>query len=121
MLQNVYKAQLHTVVGIVTPFKAQISTINRALSAKGIVGLTVGTVHALQGAERSIVLFSPVCTQADAQGRLFFNMSPNLLNVAVSRAKENFIIFGDMRLIALVDPQSPYGRFTEYLEFTAPP
>lgn len=117
MLQETYQTGLQGIVGIVTPFKAQIGKINKALKAHGISGITVGTVHALQGAERSIVLFSPVCTQADAQGRLFFNSSPNMLNVAVSRAKENFIIFGDMGLVALVDPQSPYGLFSKYLQF----
>jgi len=119
MLQKEYGATLEEIVGIVTPFKAQISKINQALKDQGISGITVGTVHALQGAERSIILFSPVCTQADAQERLFFNSSPNMLNVAVSRAKENFIIFGDMVLMALVDPHSPYGQFANYLKFDA--
>lgn len=118
MLEDIHARQLQAIVGIVTPFKAQISVINKELRDQRIPGLTVGTVHALQGAERSIVLFSPVCTQADAQSRLFFNTSPNMLNVAVSRAKENFIIMGDMGLIALVDPQSPYGQFSQYLQFS---
>jgi hypothetical protein len=121
MLQETYQTGLQGIVSIITPFKAQIGKINNALKNQGISGITVGTVHALQGAERSIVLFSPVCTQADAQGRLFFNSSPNMLNVAVSRAKENFIIFGDMGLIALVDPQSPYGLFSKYLQFDDSP
>lgn len=117
MLENTYGGQLQDIVGIVTPFKAQIFAINKELREQGVPRITVGTVHALQGAERSIVLFSPVCTHEDIQSRLFFNTSPNMLNVAVSRAKENFIIIGDMGLIALVDPQSPYGQFSRYLQF----
>lgn len=61
-----YGKSLHEVVGIVTPFSAQVSTIKQALGKQGIStganekSLTVGTVHSLQGAERAIVIFSPV-------------------------------------------------------------
>lgn len=121
MLCNKHKSELQGIVGIVTPFKSQIGVIETALKNKGITGLTVGTVHALQGAEREVVIFSPVCTSNDAEGRLFFNSSPNMLNVAVSRAKENFIIIGDMGLIPLVPSSSPYGLFSEHLKFDNPP
>ncbi|HAL6752222.1 TPA: DNA helicase, partial [Escherichia coli] len=56
-----YGKSLHEVVGIVTPFSAQVSTIKQALGKQGIStganekSLTVGTVHSLQGAERAIV------------------------------------------------------------------
>ena len=123
MLCDIHKKDLSSIVGIVTPFKAQIGVIESALKSRGITGLTIGTVHALQGAEREVVIFSPVCTHHDAEGGLFFNTSPNMLNVAVSRAKENFIIIGDMSLIPLVPSSSPYGMFSQFLEFdkTAPP
>ncbi|HAW4295039.1 TPA: DNA helicase, partial [Escherichia coli] len=54
-----YGKSLHEVVGIVTPFSAQVSTIKQALGKQGIStganekSLTVGTVHSLQGAERA--------------------------------------------------------------------
>ena len=117
MLCDRHEGDLSSIVGIVTPFKAQIRVIESALQDRGISGLTVGTVHALQGAEREVVIFSPVCTHADAEGGLFFNASPNMLNVAVSRAKENFIIIGDMGLIPLVPASTPYGMFSGCLEF----
>lgn len=109
--------ELRDIVGVITPFKAQIALIKDALANRGINGVTVGTIHALQGAERPLVLFSPVCTAADAGRRLFFNQSPNMLNVAVSRAKHNFIVVGDMRLLPQVDPTSPYGMLADYLRF----
>ena len=61
-----YGKSLHEVVGIVTPFSAQVSAIKHALGKQGIStvvnekSLTVGTVHSFQGAERAIVIFSPV-------------------------------------------------------------
>lgn len=119
MLQKAYgKDSLETVVGIVTPFRAQANLIRSMLGKNGIQdAITIGTVHSLQGAERPVVVFSPVYTNDDRGKPLFFNRSPNMLNVAVSRAKENFIVIGDMRLIASVDSDSPYGRFFNHLVF----
>lgn len=97
-LESHYGKPLAELVGIVTPFGAQKSELRSALSRYGIKGdLTVGTVHALQGAEREIVIFSPVHTAEDG-GQPFFDRGPNMVNVAVSRAKHSFLVFGDMRM-----------------------
>lgn len=94
-----YGKKIESLVGIVTPFSAQKNVIRQALGRYGLNGdeMTVGTVHALQGAEREIVLFSPVHTAEDG-GRPFFDCGPNMINVAVSRAKHCFLVFGDMRV-----------------------
>ncbi|WP_164929146.1 DEAD/DEAH box helicase [Gloeobacter violaceus] len=92
-----YNQPIEKIVGIVTPFKVQARLIRTALRNVGILNLTVGTVHALQGAERPIVIFSSVY-DALHKGSFFFDAKPNMLNVAVSRAKESFIVFGDMRI-----------------------
>ena len=63
-----------------------------------IQDMTIGTVHALQGAERPIVLFSGTVA-AENTAAPFFDSSPNILNVAVSRAKKSFIYFGDPQLL----------------------
>lgn len=55
--------------------------------------VTVGTVHQLQGAERPIVCFSLVEGPDEAAGS-FMDRDASLLNVAVSRAKSSFIVFG---------------------------
>ncbi|ELO4878393.1 DNA helicase, partial [Escherichia coli] len=95
-----YGKSLHEVVGIVTPFSAQVSTIKQALGKQGIstganeTSLTVGTVHSLQGAERAIVIFSPVYSKHEDGG--FIDSDNSMLNVAVSRAKDSFLVFGDM-------------------------
>ena len=56
--------------------------------------IEVGTVHVLQGAERPIVLFSSVYGVNDSPP-FFFDYS-NMLNVAVSRAQDCFLVFGNM-------------------------
>ena len=106
---------LKDIVGIVTPFSSQRNAINRALATEGLggEGLTVGTVHALQGAERAIVLFSSVYDTRH-QGSYFFDKGYNLLNVAVSRAKEAFIVVGNRCLFNPTHP-SPSGDLAKLL------
>lgn len=104
LLEGFYGEPLENLVGVVTPFKAQAVLIRQACQDQGInVGefegeLTVGTVHALQGAERRVVLFSSVYSRhGDGD---FIDSRASMLNVAVSRAKDSFLVFGDMEVLA---------------------
>ncbi|MCA8833310.1 AAA domain-containing protein [Hymenobacter pini] len=108
-------ARLQDIVAVVTPFSAQRSTISRALQTVGLgnENITVGTVHALQGAERPIILFSPVY-DARHQGSYFFDRGYNLLNVAVSRAKEAFIVIGN-RCLFNPSLNTPSGNLAKLL------
>ncbi|HFU3773128.1 TPA: AAA domain-containing protein, partial [Escherichia coli] len=114
-----YGKSLHEVVGIVTPFSAQVYTIKQALGKQGIStganekSLTVGTVHSLQGAERAIVIFSPVYSKHEDGG--FIDSDNSMLNVAVSRAKDSFLVFGDMDLFEVQPASSPRGLLAKYL------
>lgn len=86
-------------VAIVTPFRAQASFIRGMLEDQ--LGervsqlITVGTAHTLQGAERRIVLFSLVYGENDGRCS-FVEQNPELMNVAVSRAKDAFIVVGSI-------------------------
>ncbi|WP_170105075.1 AAA domain-containing protein [Desmospora activa] len=94
------KKKVEESVGIVTPFRYQTVLIQRFLRELGFKDITVGTVHALQGAEKDIILFSPV---VGAKNRIpFYDRNPNMLNVAVSRAKDSFLVFGNMEEFGLV-------------------
>jgi hypothetical protein len=111
--------KLEEIVGVVTPFKAQAQQIRDACSKLGIaVGkgqreMTVGTVHALQGAERPVVIFSAVYSRHEDGG--FIDRDPSLLNVAVSRAKDSFIVFGDMEVIGAATRGSPRHLLSKFL------
>ncbi|MFV8607195.1 AAA domain-containing protein [Ralstonia pseudosolanacearum] len=87
-------------VAVVTPFSAQARQVRRMLERElgKDHGVTVGTVHALQGAERRIVIFSPTYGLGTTPGRTFFDADPSILNVAISRAQDAFLIFGNMHL-----------------------
>lgn len=102
-------------VAIITPFYQQKKMIQEKLAKTGLKSMkniTVGTVHALQGAERPVIIFSPVYDGNSAS--LFFDSGVNMLNVAVSRAQDSFLVFGDMRNF---DPLSnkPSGILARYL------
>jgi superfamily I DNA and/or RNA helicase len=103
---NAYpKDEKKNLVGIITPFKAQVKCIEAELKRK-IPGLwnkiSVGTVHTFQGAERKIIILSTVYGRQD--GCFFIDANKSLMNVAVSRAKDNFFVFGDLN--CLKDTQS---------------
>lgn len=118
-LETEYSDKVENIVGIVTPFKAQVNEIENQCSKYGIkVGkntdeLTVGTVHALQGAERKVIIFSPVYTRHNNGG--FIDSSQSMLNVAVSRAKDSFLVFGDMDVMASCASSEPRGVLAKYL------
>ncbi len=50
--------------------------------------------NTLADAARIEILFSSVYGKNNVGGGYFFDKGVNMLNVAVSRAKENFIVFG---------------------------
>lgn len=110
---------LEDLVGVVTPFRAQQALIEKACAKQGIdVGrgkgmLTIGTVHALQGAERPIVLMSSVYSR-HSDGN-FIDLNPSMLNVAVSRAKDAFIVFGDMDVFSRAGRGKPRHLLSRYL------
>lgn len=118
-IERHYDKPLHKVVGVVTPFSAQVNTIKAALRKLDINcsgdedSLTIGTVHSLQGAERAIVLFSPVYSKHEDGG--FIDSDSSMLNVAVSRAKDSFLVFGDMDLFEIQPASSPRGLLAKYL------
>lgn len=91
-------------IAILTPFKEMEKAIKQAAKEQGIEStgpnaMTIGTVHSLQGAERNVVLFLTTYGSNDnKQG--FIDNQYNLLNVAASRAKKQFIVFGDYETLS---------------------
>jgi superfamily I DNA and/or RNA helicase len=106
---------LKTSVGIITPFSKQAMLIRTELRRQGIDGLTVGTVHSLQGDERLLVLFSSVYGMNDKGTGKFYDRGPNMLNVAVSRAKDSFIIFGHSDVFGTENRGTPSGLLRQRL------
>jgi len=110
---------LSEILGVITPFGAQSAAIVQACAALGIRAgkgageITVGTVHSFQGAERPIVIFSAVYSKHDDGA--FIDRRDSMLNVAVSRGKDSFLLFGDMDLIGQVPASKPRGLLARFL------
>lgn len=112
-LETYYQMQLDDIAGIITPFAAQRAVLQRALHEHNLTVRKVGTVHALQGGERPVVLCSTVYSSRDG-GTYFFDRGVNMLNVAVSRARDSFIVFGDMDILD-PDRKTPSGLLARFL------
>lgn len=95
------KGDLANAIAVITPFKAQAREVSQALREVGLPeDITVGTVHSLQGAERPCILFSTTYSHSPKKAQsLFFDSDSSILNVAVSRAKFSFLVFGDMDIL----------------------
>ena len=106
---------LDQIVAIVTPFRPQANLLQGLLKKSGITeSLKVGTVHILQGAECPVVIFSPVYG-IDDRSPYFFDRDNSMLNVAVSRAKDSFLVFGNMNNFDPKASSKPSGILADFL------
>ena len=85
-------------IGVITPFANQKELINQKLRDSSLDNVVCGTVHAFQGDEKDVVLFSLALTDKTSQGTYgWLKNNKELLNVAVSRAKDKLIIFSSSK------------------------
>lgn len=85
-------------IGVITPFTNQKELINDALKRNKIGNVTCGTVHAFQGDEKDVVLFSLALTDKTGAGTYeWLKNNKELINVATSRAKEQLIILSSQK------------------------
>ncbi len=109
------KQHFNQLVAVVTPFVAQARAIRASLASEfgSDHGITVGTVDALQGAQYRVVLFSPTYGIGTRPGATRFDRNPSFLNVAISRAQDVFLVFGNMHLFKPrgTHPSAVVGRF----------
>lgn len=89
---------------VITPFKNVASKLVKELDKIGFIQrenkkvINVGTVHTFQGKENKIV-YCVLGADSSSKGAARWAVSePNILNVAATRAKEEFYIIGDKTL-----------------------
>lgn len=92
------KANRDKKIGVITPFANQNKYINSLLQENGINDVTCGTVHAFQGDEKDVILFSMAITD-NTSPRTYEWLKNNreLINVATSRAREQLVILSSSR------------------------
>lgn len=85
-------------VGIITPFTKQREQIEQMLRERGHHNASCGTVHAFQGDEKDVVIFSLALT--DKTGSKTYSWLRNnkeLINVATSRARAQLILLSSSK------------------------
>ena len=114
LLARLVAARVDLDLYIVTPFVAVADGLRRRIVETGVLDQTivdpsvwvrerVGTVHTVQGREAEaviLVLGAPLAEQTGARG--WAGGQPNLLNVAVTRAKEALYVVGSRERLSLI-------------------
>jgi helicase MOV-10 len=75
-------------IGIVSPYRGQLSKIHRALERKKLGGISVGSVEEFQGQERRVIIIStvrsdPLKLQIDRKFRIGFVKEPKVCVIVV--------------------------------------
>lgn len=85
-------------IGVITPFVNQRKAIEDRLKEKRLTHVSCGTVHAFQGDEKDVVLFSTALTDETYAGTYeWLKNNRELINVAVSRARNRLIVLSSTR------------------------
>lgn len=80
-------------IGIITPFANQKKLLEEELAANHITDVTCGTVHAFQGDQKDVILFSLAVTDKTQQSTYhWLKNNKELINVATSRARDKLIV-----------------------------
>ena len=105
-------------IGIITPFVNQRKLIEQKLKENSMEHITCGTVHAFQGDEKDVVLFSSAITNNTSAGTYeWLKNNKELINVATSRAKEKLIVFSSAKNIDRLHHDDSQDDFRELLQY----
>ena len=106
-------------IGVITPFVSQKEYINSVLLDNGILDVQCGTVHAFQGDEKDVILFSLAVTdQTHAKTYSWLKNNKELINVATSRAKEKLVLLSssqNLRRLHGTDEEDDLYELVEYI------
>jgi hypothetical protein len=88
-------------VGVIAPYRAQVSLLEDLLEEASLSNVTVGTVHRFQGAERDTIILDltesePHTLSSFLAGTSLRDAGSRLLNVALSRAQVRLVIVADL-------------------------
>lgn len=97
-------------IGIITPYVKQAAAFNSRLQERNL-NIRAATVHSFQGRENDTIIFSSVESQIQKDS---FPDDDNFINVAVSRAKEHFVLIAEGRSHA---PSSNIAALIDYIQY----
>ncbi|MEO5906842.1 MAG: DEAD/DEAH box helicase, partial [Saprospiraceae bacterium] len=96
--------KLALTIGVITPFRAQIASIlhQAHISGTNMDNVTVDTVERYQGGARDIIIMSTAVNNSSTLSRIVSLNAEGIdrkLNVAVTRARQQFILVGNEELL----------------------
>lgn len=104
-------------IGIVTPFKHQAEKINSLIPSNLVGQIDANTVHKYQGDEKDIMVYSLVVTDNSPNSKIrWIDYSvPNLVNVAVTRARSTLYVVCNVDYIKSHSRETdPLGRLVRF-------
>lgn len=105
-------------IGVITPFVNQRKLIEEELQNQKLSNVVCGTVHAFQGDEKDVVLFSTVLTgQTQAGTYNWLKNNKELINVATSRARDKLIVLADSRNLKRLHQKDSEDDLFELLQY----
>ncbi len=105
-------------IGVITPFVNQKKLIEEALQREKLLNVVCGTVHAFQGDEKDVVLFSTAITDQTHVGTYeWLKNNKELINVATSRAKDKLIVLADSNNINRLHQNNEDDDLYELIEY----
>lgn len=105
-------------IGVITPFVNQKKLIEEELKLRNLNNVVCGTVHAFQGDEKDVVLFSTVLTNQTQAGTYgWIKNNKELINVATSRARDKLIVLADSNNLKRLNQNDKEDDLYELVEY----
>lgn len=105
-------------IGVITPFVNQKKRIEEAIKREKLDNVACGTVHAFQGDEKDVVLFSTAITSQTQAGTYeWLKNNKELINVATSRAREKLIVLSDYENLTRLHQKDGEDDLFELVEY----
>lgn len=105
-------------IGVITPFVNQKKLIEDRLHSEKLTNVVCGTVHAFQGDEKDVVLFSTAITDNTHPGTYsWLKNNKELINVATSRARDRLIVLADSRNLTRLHQKGDEDDLFELVDY----
>lgn len=105
-------------IGVITPFVNQKKMIEEAVQEARLQNVSCGTVHAFQGDEKDVVLFSTVITDQTQSGTYeWLKNNKELINVATSRARDKLIVLADSKNLSRLHQKDGEDDLFELVDY----